>query len=130
VHCCFQAWSSCGEHSFPPFGVSQSKLQQQLHNSKSNEQLLQGELESCKQLLAQTQQQQQELQEQLQQLQHQADADAKEAKAAAERTVQQLQQQLSSDASLQVSCNDLWGTAWVASNYSIGPHNCMHSASC
>lgn len=81
----------------------QSKLQQQLHNSKANEQLLQGELESCKQLLAQTRQQHQELQAQVQLLQRQSEADAKEAKAAAERAVLQLQKQLSSDASTQVS---------------------------
>jgi chromosome segregation ATPase len=81
----------------------QSKLQQQLHNSTANEQLLQGELESCKQLLTQAQEQQRELQAQLQQLQRQAEADAQQAKAAAEQAVLQLQKQLSSDASLQVT---------------------------
>jgi septal ring factor EnvC (AmiA/AmiB activator) len=80
----------------------QSKLQQQLHNSKANEQVLQGELESCKQQLRQAQQQQGDLQEQLQQLQRHAEADAREARAAAERAVLQLQQQLNSDASSQV----------------------------
>jgi chromosome segregation ATPase len=80
----------------------QSKLQQQLRNSKANEQLMQGELESCKQQLKQKQQQQGDLQEQLQHLQRKAEADATEAKAAAERAVLQLQQQLSSDASSQV----------------------------
>lgn len=82
--------------------VPQAMLQQQLHNSKANEGMLQAELASSRKQLQDGAKQLQQLQSELQQVRQEAASAAEAVAASHEGLLQQMQQQLSSNAARQV----------------------------